>query len=209
MKKIAFALVAFLTAALSTGAAEISEQTKSVLTSIEKANESITTISSAVTEIRTMPNGKQFVSKGVFNFSAPNLLSIHYSDPEGDYLVINAEQVAQKKKHGRSFKVSLKRNETVRALSSTLLLGLRGKLISLAEENEATVTVSEAGGVLNVIFKAEIKKGRDYKQIELSYDKATMQIQSMSLTDKNNVVTKYTLEKSQYGIEIDPALFEI
>jgi hypothetical protein len=45
--------------------------------------------------------------------------------------------------------------------------------------------------------------------IELTYDKATMRIKTMALTDKNNIVTKYTMDKPQYGSAIDASVFEI
>lgn len=209
MRKIAVALIAFLTVALSANSAEIPETTKSVLAKIEKANESLSTIVSPVTETRTLPNGKKFVSNGNFYFSSPDLLAIHYTNPAGDYLISNATEIAQKRKQGKNFRFSLKKNETMQALSSTLLWCISGKLIKLAEANNASVTTSEANGMINVVFTAEVKKGRDFKKIELCYDKATMRIKSMALTDKQNVVTKYTMDKPQYAIEIDAALFQI
>lgn len=208
MKRIAV-LLASLAVVFSVNAAEIPENTKAVLAEIEKVNEAITTIVSPVTETRTLPNGKQFISNGTFYFSHPNLLAIRYTEPEGDYLVINAEEIAQEKEHGRSFNVSLKRNESVRTLSTTLLWGISGKLINLAEANDAIVTTTESNGMINIVFQAQGKKAKDFKQIELSYDKATMQIRSLTLLDKNKVVTTYTMTDAKYGVEIDPAIFEI
>lgn len=206
MKKIAFSIIAFFVVALSLNAAQMSEQTKAVLSTIEKANESLTTISSPVTETRTLPNGKKFVSQGNFYFSNPNLLAIRYTNPAGDYLIINAEEVAQKKP-GKTFKFSIKKNETMQMLSSTLLWCISGKLIRLAEKNNAAVTVSEAGGLINVVFKAEGQNSREFKKIELAFDKATKRIKTMAMTDKNNVVTKYTMDKPQYGTNIDSSIF--
>ena len=209
MKRIAMLTIAFLAAAFSMNAAQMSDQTKTVLANIEKANASIITITSPVTETRSLPNGKQFVSKGIFYFSHPNLLAIRYSEPEGDYLVINTEEVGQKKKHGKSFNLSLKRNETMQKLSSTLLCCISGKLIQLAEENNATVTSSEANGVINLVFEAQTKGSRDFKKFELTYDKATMRLMAMALTDKSNVVTKYTMDGAEYGATIDPSVYEL
>jgi len=209
MRKIAVSLIAFLTVALSVNSAEIPETAKAVLAKIEKANESLSTIVSPVTETRTLPNGKKFVSNGNFYFSSPDLLAIHYTNPAGDYLISNATEIAQKRKQGKNFRFSLKKNETMQALSSTLLWCISGKLIKLAEANNASVTTSEADGFINVVFTAEVRNGRDFKKIELCYDKATMRIKSMALTDKQNIVTKYTMDKPQYATEIDAALFQI
>jgi outer membrane lipoprotein-sorting protein len=207
MKKIAFSIIALLAVVFSVSAAEISEKTKAVLTKIEKANESLTTISSPVTETRTLPNGKAFVSKGNFHFASPDCLAILYTNPQGEYLVINTEEIAQKKKQGKTFKLSLKKNETMKELSSTLLWCISGKLIRLAEANNASVKVSEANGVINVVFTAEVKTGRDFKKIELKYEKATLRLKSMAMTDKNNIVTKYTMDKPQYGTSIPASVF--
>lgn len=209
MKKVAFSIIALLAVVFSVSAAEISEKTKAVLTKIEKANESLTTISSPVTETRTLPNGKAFVSNGTFSFSYPNLLAIRYTKPDGDYLVVNATEIAQKKQQGKTFKVSLKKNATMQELSNTLLWCISGKLIRLAESNNAAVTTSEANGMIKVVFTAEVKNGRDFKKIELNYDKATMRIKSMALTDKGNVVTKYTIDKPQYGATIPASTFQV
>lgn len=209
MRKIAVSLIAFLTVALSVNSAEIPETAKAVLAKIEKANESLSTIVSPVTETRTLPNGKKFVSNGNFYYSSPDLLAIHYTNPAGDYLISNATEIAQKRKQGKNFRFSLKKNETMQALSSTLLWCISGKLIKLAEANNASVTTSEADGFINVVFTAEVRNGRDFKKIELCYDKTTMRIKSMALTDKQNIVTKYTMDKPQYATEIDAALFQI
>ena len=209
MRKIAVSLIAFLTVALSVNSAEIPETAKAVLAKIEKANESLSTIVSPVTETRTLPNGKKFVSNGNFYFSSPDLLAIHYTNPAGEYLISNKTEIAQKRKQGKNFRFSLKKNETMQALSSTLLWCISGKLIKLAEANNASVTTSEADGFINVVFTAEVRNGRDFKKIELCYDKATMRIKSMALTDKQNIVTKYTMDKPQYATEIDAALFQI
>lgn len=209
MRKIAVSLIAFLTVALSVNSAEIPETAKAVLAKIEKANESLSTIVSPVTETRTLPNGKKFVSNGNFYFSSPDLLAIHYTNPAGDYLISNATEIAQKRKQGKNFRFSLKKNETMQALSSTLLWCISGKLIKLAEAHNASVTTSEADGFINVVFTAEVRNGRDFKKIELCYDKTTMRIKSMALTDKQNIVTKYTMDKPQYATEIDAALFQI
>lgn len=209
MRKIAVSLIAFLTVALSVNSAEIPETAKAVLAKIEKANESLSTIVSPVTETRILPNGKKFVSNGNFYFSSPDLLAIHYTNPAGEYLISNKTEIAQKRKQGKNFRFSLKKNETMQALSSTLLWCISGKLIKLAEANNASVTTSEADGFINVVFTAEVRNGRDFKKIELCYDKATMRIKSMALTDKQNIVTKYTMDKPQYATEIDAALFQI
>jgi outer membrane lipoprotein-sorting protein len=209
MKNIAVSLIALLAAVFSVNAAEISEQAKAVLVEIEKANDSVNTLSSPLTEIKTMPNGRQFVSTGDFYFSSPDLLAIRYTSPAGDYLVVNAEEIAQKKKNGKSFKFSLEKNETMKTLSSTLLWCVSGKLLKLAEANKADVNVSESGDVLQVVLTAEVKTERGFKKIELCYDKTTMRLKSMAMTDKNNVVTKYTMDKPQYGVAIDSSVFQI
>lgn len=209
MKKFAVLLIASLVAAFSVNAAEMSDQTKAVLSVIEKSNASMTTIASPVTETRTLPNGKSFVSEGNFYFTYPNLLAIRYTNPQGDYLVVNATEIAQKKKQGKTFRFALAKNQTMQSLSNTLLWCISGKLISLAEANNASVTYSESNGVITVVFKAAGQSGRDFKMIELCYDKSNMRIKSMSLTDKNNIVTKYTLNKPQFGTNIDASIYAI
>lgn len=209
MKKLAVLIITSLVTAFSVNAAEMSAQAKSVLSAIEDANASITTIESPVTENRTLPNGKSFVSEGMFYFTNPNLLAIRYTNPADEYLVVNATQIAQKKKHGKTFKFDLAKNQTMQELSNTLLWCISGKLIKLAEANNASVTVSESNGVINVVFKAEGASGRDFKKIELTYDAATKRIKTMALTDKNNIVTKYTINKPKYGSPIPASTFEI
>lgn len=209
MKKTALTLIAFLAAVLCANAAEISEQTKAVLQNIEKANESVKTITSPLKEIKTMPNGRQFSFEGNFYYSSPDMLAILYTTPANDYLVINTEEIAQKKKSGKSFKFSIKKNETMQMLSSTLLCCVSGKILKLAQASNAAVTTSEAGGMIHVVLTAEVKGDKGFKRIELDFDKATKRIRSMAMTDKNNVVTKYTVDAPQYNAEVDPSVFLI
>ena len=209
MKKLAVLISVILAAALSVNAAEIPAKTKAVLAEIEKANSSLTTITSPVTETRTMPNGKSFVSSGDFYYTSPNLLAIRYITPAGDYLVINTEDVAQKKKQGKTFKLSIKKNQTMQHLSNTVLWCISGKLISLAEANDASVAVSEANGMINVVFTPGGKTSKEFKKIELSYDKATKRIKTMAMTDKGNIVTKYTMDSPQYGAQIPASVYVV
>lgn len=208
MKKIAVLLSALFAVAVSVNAAEMSEKTKAVLAEIEKANQSLTTITSPVTETRTMPNGKVFVSTGNFYFSNPDKLAIRYTKPEGDYLVLNPKEVAQKKKQGKTFKLSMN-NERMQELSQTLLWCISGKLLGLAEANDAKVTTSEANGQINITCDVLGKNAKDFKKIELSYDKATKRIKSMAMTDKGNIVTKYTMDNPQFGTKIDASVFVV
>lgn len=209
MKRTAVSIIALLAAVFSVNAAQISEQAKAVLTKIEKANESVTSVTSPLTEVKTMPNGRQFTTEGNFYYSSPDLLSIRYTNPAGDYLVINTTEVAQKKKNGKSFKLSIKKNETMQALSNTLLWCVSGKLLKFAETNNAAVATSEAGGVIKVVFTAEVKGDKGFKKIELSYDKATLKLKSMAMTEKSNIVTTYSMNNPQYGAAIDPSVFVI
>lgn len=202
-------MIALLAAVLTMNAAQISEQAKAVLTRIEKANVAVNTVSSPLTEVKTMPNGRQFVSEGNFYYSSPDMLAIRYTAPAGDYLVINTEEIAQKKKNGKTFKMSIKKNETMQMLSSTLLWCVSSKLLQLAETNDAAVTTSEAGGAIHVVLTAEVKGDKGFKKIELSYDKTTMRLKSMAMTDKSNIVTKYTMTKPEYNGAIDASVFVV
>ena len=209
MKKIAVLLSALFALAVSVNAAEIPAKTKAVLAEIENANKSLTTITSPVTETRTMPNGKSFVSSGDFYYTSPNLLAIRYTTPAGDYLVINTKDVAQKKKQGKTFRLSIKNNQTMQHLSNTLLWCISGKLISLAEANDASVAVSEANGMITVVFTPGGKTSKEFKKIELSYDKSTKRIKTMAMTDKSNIVTKYTMDKPEYGTQIPASVYVV
>lgn len=209
MKRTAVSLIVLLAAVLTMNAAQISEQTKAVLARIEKANATVNTVSSPLTEVKTMPNGRQFVSEGNFYYSSPDMLAIRYTAPAGDYLVINTEEIAQKKKNGKTFKLSIKKNETMQMLSSTLLWCVSGKLLQLAETNDAAVTTSEVGGMIHVVLTAEVKGDKGFRKIELSYDRATMKLKSMAMTDKSNIVTKYTMNKPEYDGVIDASVFVV
>lgn len=202
-------MIVLLAAVLTMNAAQISEQTKAVLARIEKANATVNTVSSPLTEVKTMPNGRQFVSEGNFYYSSPDMLAIRYTAPAGDYLVINTEEIAQKKKNGKTFKLSIKKNETMQMLSSTLLWCVSGKLLQLAETNDAAVTTSEVGGMIHVVLTAEVKGDKGFRKIELSYDRATMKLKSMAMTDKSNIVTKYTMNKPEYDGVIDASVFVV
>lgn len=208
MRKIFITLLSFFALAFTMHAAEISEKTRAVLTKIEEANKTVKTISSDLNQTKTMVNGRQFKSTGNFYYASPDELAIIYTDKLGDYLIVNTTQLAQKKGK-KEQKFSIAKNDVIKNLSSTLLCCISGRIVELAEANDATVTTTETGGKIKVTLTPGKRTTKGFEKIELYYDKTSMYISSMVMQENNGAVTEYVMVNPKFNQSLDQTVFEI
>lgn len=83
----------FIAIILSLLAFPAKAQTDKILSGIEKANSSVSTVEAHFSQTRTiLASGKKTEMEGILYFSAPDKMSMHYSTPAFDLLTINGNQ---------------------------------------------------------------------------------------------------------------------
>lgn len=118
---------------------------------------------------RLKVSGKTTVMKGHLNYDGKEKLSMTYSDPEGDYFIIDGNMVKMSLM-GKSGELDANKVPMVALQRSTLLNCLSGNWKQAAEDNNATTTVTEKTGFRTVkITAAGIIPRGGYKSVTLTY----------------------------------------
>ena len=129
------------------------------------------TIECSFTQARTIQaSGKVINSEGVVSFKAPDQLTMTYTKPAGEYLVI-AGPMLRSNTLGQQISVDTDKNVRFRGLKNTLLNCITGEYEKAAADNDADLVVSEKGGVKTVSMTARKAAVRGYSKIVLEYVK--------------------------------------
>lgn len=184
-----------------------SAQTASTVEKIEKLNSGLTTVEGQFTMTKTIAaNGKKTAGEGKIYFESPNKMALIYSTPATDYLVINGDKLYLAKGDKKnSFDTA--KNATMRSLSKTLINCTVGKIQSIADDNDAEISVKEGAMTYDILIKARKKATRGYSEIALSYRKSDGLLCSMSLTEFNGNRTDYIFTDTKTGVKIAPKVF--
>ena len=123
------------------------------------------------TQARTIrASGKVFHAEGVISFKAPDQLTMTYTDPQGEYLVISGPML-RSNAQGQNISINTEKNPRFRLLRNTLLNCITGQYEQAAADNDADLVVSEKAGVKSVSMTARKAAVRGYSKIVLEYVK--------------------------------------
>lgn len=128
-------------------------------------------IDCSFTQARTIQaSGKVIRSEGVISFLAPDQLTMTYTQPAGEYLVISGPML-RSNAQGQQLSIDTDKNPRFKVLRNTLLNCITGEYEQAAKDNDAELTVSEKGGVKTVSMKARKAAARGYSKILMEYVK--------------------------------------
>lgn len=114
-------------------------------------------------------SGRTFVSKGSLSYKAPDQMSMIFSDPDGDYLIIDGPYM-RSDLNGTAVDVDTSRNAQMRNMKNTLLNCIAGKVDKVAADNDADMVSSpKPGGGRTVTLTARKTAARGYSRIVLEY----------------------------------------
>lgn len=141
-------------------------------------------------------SGKTTTMEGHITFDGNDQLSMIYSDPEGEYFIIDGETVKmnllKKKAELNAAKVPM-----VKLQRATLLNCLSGHWEEAAVDNNAETTVTEENGYQTVILNAKergkIPRG-GYSSVELTYRLSDHTVTRMVLEELSGVKNIYELK---------------
>ena len=108
--------------------------------------------------------------------------------------------------HGK-FKL---RRGMLRSLCNIFLYGFQGRCQDLAEENDFNLSIQEIGQFQQVTLtnKKRILLGLGYKKVVLKFEKESLKLKEISLTDNKDTVNTYTISNVKYNVKVEPSLFE-
>jgi len=128
------------------------------------------TVEGSFVQIKTIKaSGRTITSKGNLSYTAPDQLSMIYTKPDGDFLIIDGPFL-RSDIAGTAMDADTSKNAQARKLRNTLLDCINGNVEKLASENDADVSsVRTSGGGRKVTLTAKKQAARGYSRIVLEY----------------------------------------
>ena len=152
------------------------------------------TYTSPFTEVKVMPKLKKETSKaGTLEWRAQDYLRMDYSEPEGDYTLIEGENFTVVT-NGATQKLPAKdANNKIGVLRLTLLYAFQGNVAAIAELNKAEASYSAEGGrYICELEAAQPKHG--VKALRLEYDKKNGHLLLLTITESNGNYTTWSVK---------------
>ena len=147
------------------------------------------------TQTKTLKvSGKTTDKAGHLIFDGNDHLSMIYSEPEGDYFIIEGNQM-KINMDGKKADLDADKAKMVKLQRATLLNCLSGNWEQAAEDNNADLTVTEENGFRNVLIKAKgmVPRG-GYSSVELTYRLSDGMMIKMVLEEAIGVINTYEIK---------------
>ena len=137
-------------------------------------------------------SGKTTDMAGTMTFVSPDKLTMNYTDPAGDFFIIDGKNV-KINMGGKKHNVNAEKVARVRTQTNTLLNCIKGNYEQAAIDNNTDTEIKEEGGNKIVTLTAKKKSPKGYARIVLTYGKADNMLHHMVLEEFGGVVNTYTL----------------
>ena len=139
-------------------------------------------------------SGKTTNKAGHILFDGNDQLSMTYTDPEGDYFIIEGNMV-KINMDGKKADLDAEKVKMVKLQRATLLNCLSGNWEQAAEDNNADLTVTEVGGLKTVAIVARGKAPRGgYSSVELTYRTSDGVMTQMVLEEAIGIKNTYVIK---------------
>ena len=139
-------------------------------------------------------SGKTTNKTGHILFDGNDQLQMTYSDPEGDYFIIEGNKV-KINMDGKKAELDANKVKMVGLQRSTLLNCLSGNWEQAAADNNAETTVTEDKGLktISINAKGKVPKG-GYKSVELTYRISDGKMVKMVLEEAIGIINTYEIK---------------
>lgn len=147
------------------------------------------------TQTRVMKvSGKTTIKVGHLVFDGIDQLSMIYSEPEGEFFIIDGNMV-KINLDGKKAEIDATKVKMVKLQRATLLNCLSGNWEQAALDNNAEATVTEEGGYSHILIKAQGRVPRGgYSSVELTYRMSDNILTRMVLEETNGVINTYEMK---------------
>ncbi len=206
MKRLPFIALAWL-GGLCAQAQAISEADAAILDQIQAANATCTSIAAHFTQDKFMPIFEESIrSEGIYHYSKPDKLSMAYTDPAGDLMLINGDDFVMIAAGRRQ--VTTAKNAKMRDMRTILSACMEGDMRRMpATEITCKETASQ------YVVTASLSAGKDNKsnitRVVAHYDKADGSIATLYTEEADGTSNTYTLTGKRLNETIDETIFDM
>ena len=139
-------------------------------------------------------SGKTTEKVGHITFDGKDQLSMIYSEPEGEYFIIEGDQV-KINMDGKKADLDANKVKMVKLQRATLLNCLSGNWEQAAVDNNADSTVTEDKEFRNILIKARGKVPRGgYSSVDLTYRLSDGVMVKMVLEEAIGIINTYEIK---------------
>lgn len=154
-----------------------------------------TTYDTDFTQTKVMKiSGKTTNKAGHMTFDGNDQLNMTYTEPEGDYFIIEGNMV-KINMDGKKANLDAEKVKMVKLQRATLLNCLSGNWEQAAQDNNAEMTVTEEKGLktISIVAKGKVAKG-GYKSVIVTCRTADNSLVKMELEEANGIVNTYEIK---------------
>jgi hypothetical protein len=139
-------------------------------------------------------SGKTTQKEGHLTFDGQDQLSMIYSVPEGEYFIIEGNEV-KINLDGKKADLDAEKVKTVQLQRATLLNCLAGNWEQAAEDNNADLTMTEENGlkIVSIVARGKVPRG-GYSSVELTYRLSDGMMIKMILVESIGIQNTYELK---------------
>lgn len=139
-------------------------------------------------------SGKTTNKVGHLIFDGNDQLSMIYSEPKGEYFIIEGNMV-KINLDGKKADLDAEKVKMVQLQRATLLNCLAGNWEKAAEDNNADLTITEKGGfkTVSIVAKGKVPRG-GYTSVELTYRLSDGMMTKMILEEAIGIINTYEIK---------------
>ena len=147
------------------------------------------------TQVKLMKvSGKTTDKAGHITFDGNDQLTMTYTQPEGEYFIIEGNMV-KINMDGKKAELDAGKVKMVGLQRATLLNCLSGNWEQAAEDNNADLTITEEGGLktVSIVAKGKVPRG-GYNSVELTYRLSDGMMTKMVLVEAIGIQNTYEMK---------------
>lgn len=147
------------------------------------------------TQVKLMKvSGKTTDKAGHITFDGNDQLTMTYTQPEGEYFIIEGNMV-KINMDGKKAELDAEKVKMVGLQRATLLNCLSGNWDQAAEDNNADLTITEEGGLktVSIVAKGKVPRG-GYNSVELTYRLSDGMMTKMVLVEAIGIQNTYEMK---------------
>ena len=139
-------------------------------------------------------SGKTTLKAGHLVFDGNDHLTMNYSDPKGEYFIVEGNLVKMNM-NGTKTTLDAEKMNKVKLQRATLLNCLSGNWEQAAADNEAELIIKEENGMRNVLIQTKGKVSKSgYSSVELTYRLSDGTLTKMILDEAIGIKNIYELK---------------
>lgn len=180
-----------------------------VVAKILKANASVKNIESKFTQVKTIKaSGRKIASEGTLYFTPDGHLTMRYSKPAGELLVVNGNKFHMNK-GGKAMTFDTSKNALMGSLANTLVNCIKGDPETVAAANNAKLAASETAEGYVVTLTASAAGHRGYSKIVLTYRKSDCVLVKMIMEETVGITNTYEMKEVKKNTSLPSDAFRI